>query len=156
MFYYEHSHTSSFKRVARGVADTVLGRYSQVEGFSLPRTLAALQGTPVIEIAGPTDKGFRIINDVLPTKPAVSNLHKDPNHDFYMGKIDFAADSRHMPFADQSIGVVLASCVPRTDMKFIKDSSCRSAADEEYASYRGPDDGQIVTEQSYNLRINTI
>ena len=88
--------------------------------FSIENEIKLRDG-PLIEIGGPTVSGFDLVNfDSLDKKIFTSNitpgcpLHDIMTGDFlgYIGKIDFQADAQRLPFKDNGIGVLFASCLP--------------------------------------------
>lgn len=86
-----------------------------LEGFLLDDT------KQFIEVAGPTLSGFSMVpDDIYPNgikNILVSNIHPGVpyyNNDGEMelqGTVDFEADSRALPFKDNSVDGVLASCL---------------------------------------------
>jgi hypothetical protein len=90
------------------------------DDFDLLETIKGLN-SPVIEVAGPTDRGFELIDESkLDREVWVSNISpgypmwNDNTGEFigYFGKVDFQADATTLPFATDSLGGILASCLP--------------------------------------------
>jgi hypothetical protein len=96
------------------------GRWTK-EGFSIEDEIRDRQG-PLIEIAGPTDYGFELVDlSKLDKKVFVSNispgcpLYDDVTGEFlcYTGQVDFQADAQNLPFRESGIGILFASCLPK-------------------------------------------
>ncbi|MCL4367545.1 hypothetical protein M1563_05265 [Patescibacteria group bacterium] len=89
------------------------------EGFDAVETLNNLKST-LIEVAGPTGSGFDLVDtSLLDRKVFVSNIAPGcPIYDgqtgqfaFYLGRVDFEADSTKLPFAYECLGGIFASCL---------------------------------------------
>lgn len=94
-------------------------RYTQ-QGFNAPQSIKEVKG-PLVEIAGPTQGGYRLVdtND-LNKKLFVSNKKLgcplfNPNtgeRAGYIGSsVDFRADATKLPFKAGSVGAVFVSCL---------------------------------------------
>lgn len=94
------------------------------KGFHLENAIRTADG-PIIEVGGPTDQNW-YLGDIKNSqrKMFISNLTSGhPIHPIketdkeapvkYDGKVDFRADATNLPFADESVGVLFASCLPR-------------------------------------------
>ncbi len=90
------------------------------EDFSLEEEIKRRHG-PLIEVGGPTKGGFELVDySNLVDKIFISNVYPGcPLYDSqtgklleYVGKIDFQADARSLPFGDSSIGGLFASYLP--------------------------------------------
>lgn len=79
-------------------------------------------GGLVAEVGGPSDEGFEFLAGLdLPSKPIITNVgsaYRPTRPGKFedldgMDKItlDIMADSAHLPFADKSVGILLASCL---------------------------------------------
>lgn len=90
------------------------------------RQVIANIGAPVIEVAGPTPEGYELFvknNISIPSKPVVTNVEKEvvlnPYAEFpaiptrYI--VDEVVDVKAMPYADNSIGMIMVSCLNTTD-----------------------------------------
>jgi hypothetical protein len=84
---------------------------------------------PIVEIGGPTKRGFRLLRDsaILPSRPLITNrpgyLGADPS------SIDRLVDGKAMPFDDASIGMFLASHISPID-NFKKNADIDSEDEE--------------------------
>lgn len=74
-----------------------------------------------VEVGGPTKDGFDLIDyKDIRKRIFISNITKGVSEydtktgEFlgYFGKIDFLIDGRHLPFKDNSIGIIFASYLP--------------------------------------------
>lgn len=99
------------------------------EGFDLVKEIKKKKSA--IEIAGPTDTGFRFHDfqgpdkqyskvDLFQEKPAhVSNLYpgtpvfksNQPGFEGFYGKVDFIADAKNLSVKENSVGVVYCACL---------------------------------------------
>ncbi len=91
------------------------------EGFSIEEEIRHRHG-PLVEIAGPTDNGFELVDlSKLDKKVFESNispgcpLYDDMTGEFlcYTGQIDFQSYAQNLPFKESGIGVLFASCLPK-------------------------------------------
>lgn len=82
---------------------------------------------PVVEIAGPSEGGYMYLKDArLSSRPIITNIassqtFSEPGKveeltDFDRENIDIMLDGGRMPFADRSLGMLLASCLPLLDI----------------------------------------
>lgn len=82
---------------------------------------------PVVEIAGPSEDGYMYLKDAyLSSRPIITNIASSQTFsgpgkveeltDYDKEKIDIMLDGGRMPFADRSLGMILASCLPILDM----------------------------------------
>lgn len=87
------------------------------EGFDIKKRLSAIDG-PFVEVAGPTEKGYKIIElDELDKKVFILNItpgasdFDDQTGEFvgFYGKVDFIADARELPFKDGAIAAIFCS-----------------------------------------------
>lgn len=83
-------------------------KFVSVREFDLNRTINSLQGQPTLEIAGPTHRGYPIIDNRLPSAPIVTNIL--PTSTDYE-TVDVLADFKRLPFRSGTFGMVLASCI---------------------------------------------
>ena len=124
------------------------------KGFRLTRALRQISG-PVVEVNGPTGRGYEIIEDRLPSAPVISNIK--PWDSKAVEAPHMLADAARLPFATHSIGMVLVSglYVARPAAKDVplSEPSPMDRAREEYAMYPELPSGQ--SERS-NLRIESI
>ncbi|MFA6994835.1 MAG: hypothetical protein WC249_00270 [Patescibacteria group bacterium] len=75
--------------------------------FNVEEKLKELKG-PLIEAAGPTIRGYELINvNNLDKKIFISNLHDSSRR----GKIDFRGDIRKFPIKDNSVGALFVSAL---------------------------------------------
>ena len=100
------------------------------DGFDMQQAIIAIDG-PIVEIAGPTSRGYATLNGMsLPTKPIISNvnspttapnlsLSRDPINSLDKAVLDVVADARALPFADNTIGMLMVSALTLGD--FAKD-----------------------------------
>lgn len=65
---------------------------------------------PIVEVGGPTTRGFRLLQDrpMLPSRPIISNVDR---HEI----VDLRASATAMPFANDTVGMFLASHISRVD-----------------------------------------
>ncbi len=92
-------------------------------GFDLISALSELEG-PIIEVAAPTKQGFWFgetlidpkylgreyaSSDILPGIPVVDKKGRIIK---YCSKVDFTADARALPFGNETVGSLFASCPP--------------------------------------------
>lgn len=101
--------------------------------------------TPIIEIGGPTERGYRQLAGaaILPSRPIITNVPgffgTDPRN------VDRLVDGKAMPFDNSSVGMFLASHISPTDF-FERDTialrepvasqeTWNQLADEEYDIY---------------------
>ena len=94
-------------------------------GFDAQSLVAGL-AAPVVEVAGPTGRGYALINEVaFGDRPIVSNIRGSYPHAKGLRPpaatltaadrlvVDMLADARKLPLASNSVGVLLASCVEK-------------------------------------------
>jgi hypothetical protein len=93
------------------------------EGFDIAQTIHDLQG-PSAEIGGPSPLGYDALNDVeFPQKPLVTNIAGsryngvaftggDTLAPIDKSYLDALADSRHLPFKNESMAALFASYLP--------------------------------------------
>jgi hypothetical protein len=96
-------------RIPKRLKDTE--RYEH-PGFNLEYALTRIAG-PVVEIGGPTAVGYPMIDNKLPSRPFISNLVEENGR--LKRKRDLLLNGCEMPFADNSVGVVLASSIDYID-----------------------------------------
>src|SRR3989338_7873919 len=81
--------------------------------FAIREALAQRRG-PFVELAGPTHRGYQMIPsdffDRERERIFVSNITTNPPQG---GEVQLAADAGQLPFADESLGAVLACELPR-------------------------------------------
>ena len=97
--------------------------------FDLSSELSKRKG-PFIEVAGPTLGGFDIVRpkDIKSAdKPYfTSNITEGlETYGRKVAPVDFVADARHLPFTDESIGAVFASCLVADIRKEAIQEACR-------------------------------
>jgi hypothetical protein len=86
-------------------------------GFDIQEIISGIKG-PVLEVAGPTTKGFELLEDIrLPSRPLITNLYRNPGNPETTNKLDSLVldaliDATNMPIKDKSVGVLLVSCFP--------------------------------------------
>lgn len=99
-----------------------VGSY-KLKNFSAINELTKIKG-PLIEIGGPTDSGFELIDiKALPKEILVSNLGPGARLFFdqcdtdinesnkYYGRVDFQADGQNLPIRDESAGAIFIRCL---------------------------------------------
>jgi len=87
--------------------------------FHLQNEINKRQGI-FIEVGGPTKQGFISLEGItLPKEPIISNISSTPpgtatkeEVKLQHPKIKLIADATSLPFPDNSIGLILASCLP--------------------------------------------
>lgn len=82
---------------------------SSLNGFNYCEAIKDIKG-PVVEIAGPTPRGYRIIDNKLPSNPFITNSEQSEK----LGYIDALVDARCLPLKLGSVGMLLVSCIPIT------------------------------------------
>ena len=110
------------------------------EGFDVRKKLKELKG-PLIEIAGPTLGGYKIVDfNLVKDRIHVSNIYPGApvfdgeTGDFvgYYGKVNFQADAKRLPFGDERLGAIFISCLGKinkeglpSDIKFEETSESK-------------------------------
>lgn len=91
------------------------------KGFSIKDEIRNRQG-PLIEIAGPTDHGFELVDIYALEKRVLQSnispgcpLYDELTGEFlcYTGQVDFQADTQNLPLGDGKVGVLFASYLPK-------------------------------------------
>lgn len=86
---------------------------------SVAERLRSLKG-PVIEIGGPTDRGFYFLDNIeLHSRPNITNISSNPvlhgdNVSELAEQVDDLMDATKMPYADSSVDVFLMSAMSRS------------------------------------------
>jgi len=95
----------------------------QAQDFDVDVAIANVEG-PAIEVAGPTLSGFHMLSREKVTAAGkdyyVSNVYDglyemlswEPPRFAKTASVDFVADAQSLPFADASVGLIFASCLP--------------------------------------------
>lgn len=85
-------------------------------GFVAKEAVNKTKG-PAIEVAGPTERGYSLVNaEALDKKLQVSNIKaKGVKYceGVVQGEIDFQADAVNLPLVSGSVGSLFASCLPK-------------------------------------------
>jgi len=118
---------------------------------------------PIVEIGGPTERGFRLLQDlpILTSRPEITNVPDffgtDPQ------KIDKLVDGMDMPYEEGSIGMFLASSLATVD--FVKLNKTVDSADFEHEqkaweTHADEEYQRILSDSEYNpthnLRIGVL
>lgn len=91
--------------------------YFVAPGLDVDLLLDSAHG-PIIEVSGPTYTGFESLdNRILPSRPLITNI---PQYNFSGNvinsqEVDFQMDAREFAVSDDSLSIILASCVMRTN-----------------------------------------
>lgn len=92
------------------------------------RAIEEASTSPVVEVAGPTSAGYQSLQGVrFRTKPIITNRSSATRYvggstnpaDFPLSdrqNIDIVADAKQLPFTDESLGVIMASCLPKVNI----------------------------------------
>ena len=107
-------------------------QYLDLKGFSVADELDRLTGSPTLEIAGPTYSGFPTIANRVPSDPYVSNIFPCSTNSEVT---DLLADFRALPIKSGTIGMVLASCMPLTEMPNKDGLNDREVREQAFAVY---------------------
>lgn len=83
--------------------------------FDLQTTINTLNA-PALEVGGPTQDGFEVFEGIsFPKKILISNLEPMTDKELHLrgisredARLDLAADTRSLPFANESLGIVMA------------------------------------------------
>jgi len=92
-------------------------------GNDLDIELRSAKG-PVLEIGGPSARGYYFLeNRTLPSRPVIGNIDQllmevESSNLREDAGIDIILDGRDLPFADNSLGVVLSSHLPKFDDEY--------------------------------------
>lgn len=91
--------------------------YSVWQSESALSELVVKSKGPIVEIGGPSDGGFYFLDgQELKTKPIITNISSEPapygdNAVELAEQVNDLVDGRDMPYADDSVGVFLMSCM---------------------------------------------
>lgn len=100
-------------RIAEGV-DFKVDEW-HVAGVDLGEALSAIK-EPILEIGGPTEEGFYFLDkQALPSRPIISNNSFEYLTDAKINQIDLMIDGRDLPFADNSLGMVISAHITKHD-----------------------------------------
>lgn len=150
---YQHVELDGWAGEHRRTRSRYPDKTTIADGFNYVEAAQAVQG-PVIEIAGPTDMGFHVVEDFVPRQPFITNINR---YDWMPDdSLHLLADGRALPFRDGSVGMVLAACVPFLEDEFIIlpneiSHPLLQEAHAEYLEYSGPG-----SEPGFNQRIQII
>jgi hypothetical protein len=98
-------------------------------GFNFEQAVSALPG-PILEVGGPSTSGYDFLDDVdLPSKPIMTNF-AGSRPEFRGAEsltpidalvLDALVDVRALPFADESLGMVMCSSMPQADQQVFRE-----------------------------------
>lgn len=97
-------------------------------GFDLKQDIAS-QTAPIVEIGGPTNRGYQFLSGaILPNRPLMTDIvgseMDERGFDSLVAVdklvLDALMDVRHFPIADESAGIILASCLPKVDQHTVR------------------------------------
>ncbi|MDD3647442.1 MAG: hypothetical protein PHS44_02995 [Candidatus Dojkabacteria bacterium] len=88
------------------------------KGFRLQEEVKKRKG-PFIEVAGPTETGFSLYDQLVQNRPFfVSNItapgvawYEEGKVAHFFGRVNFQADATRLPLKDESVGIVFGVCL---------------------------------------------
>lgn len=106
-----------------------------LEGFNVYKKIEALRG-PLIEIAGPTEKGYRSLVDIprLKKRLYISNVspsvakYTDRQPVELLGPVDFRTDATNVSLKDKSVGALFCSALGPIGFVGQRDAAADAAA----------------------------